>query len=105
MKRFAILLFSTLLFACASDTDDTQTVRDMAVAEVKKQMDLPEGTTFNKENIEVSKEASSTENVETIYVVKISIKSQDQDGNEIVNTHRLTYKKTDENTYELTSFK
>jgi len=104
MKRFAILLFSTLVFACASDKKDVQTVRDMAVQEVKKQMDLPEGTAFNNDNIEVTEQASDTEGVETIYVVKISVKSQDQDGNEMVKTHTLKYEKAEDNTYKLASF-
>lgn len=104
MKRFAILLFSTLLFACASDKKDTETVRDMAVQEVKKQMNLPEGTTFNNENIEVTEETSDAEGIETIYVVKISIKSQDQDGNEMVKTNTLRYEKADDDTYKLASF-
>lgn len=104
MKRFAILLFSILVFACASDKEDTQTVRDMAVQEVKTELSLPDGTTFNDENIEVTEEASNTEGVETIYVVKISIKSQDKNGNEMVKTHTLKYEKADDDTYKLASF-
>ncbi len=105
MKRFVILLFSTLLFACASDKEDTRTVRDMAIQEVKSELNLPDGTTFNNENIEVTEEPSDTEGVETVYVVKISIKSQDKAGNEMVKTHTLRYEKAENDTYKLASFK
>ncbi len=104
MKRLFLLLFTTLLFACSSEKKDMETVREMAMEEVKTEMSLPEGTAFNKENIEVTEKASDIEGVEAIYVVKISIKSQDKDGNEMVKTHTLEYEKAEDNTYKLASF-
>ena len=104
MKRFFFIILTVLLVACANDTKDTETVREMAVQEVTSQLNLPDGTTFNDENIEVTEKASDEEGIKTIYVVKVSIKSQDKDGNEIVKTHTLEYEKAENNTYKLASF-
>lgn len=104
MKRFVFIAITVLLVACAGDKSESDTVRNMAVEEVKSKLNLPEGTTFNNENIEVTEKTSDTEGVETIYMVKVSIKSQDQNGNEVIKTHTLEYEKGDGDTYKLVSF-
>lgn len=109
MKKLAFILISLLIVSCSTEKDQEQVVRELAKKDIIEKLQLPEGTKFNDENIEVA-ETSEGEGIFGVsYLIKITIKSQDSNGNEIVKTHSMTYKKIGESglapeDYELTSF-
>ena len=86
-----------------------ETVRNLAVKDMIIQLQLPEGTKFNDKDIVVSEPVSDLEELGAIYVVNVSIKSQDASGAFVLNTHKLEYVKIgkgglDSSDYELKSF-
>ena len=73
------------------------------------QLQLPEGTKFNDDDILITEETKSDAGEITIYIVEATVKSQNQDGKEVLKTYKLHYEKIgegglDPNDYELTSF-
>lgn len=94
MKKF-ILIFATILFvACSTETKQLEVVRELAKKDAIEKLQLPDGTKFSNENFELSK--SGDESIGNTYLVKVTVKSQDRDGNEILKTHTLTYEKIKE---------
>ena len=86
-----------------------ETVRKLAVKDMIIQLKLPEGTKFNTEDIVVSEPVTDIEELGAIYVVKVTIKSQDANGDFVFTTHTLEYVKIgegglDPSDYELKSF-
>jgi hypothetical protein len=109
MKKCILLMLTVVLIACSTEKEQLETLRILAKNDVITQLDLPEGTKFNDTDIVVDKQASDLEDIAMVYVVKVTIKSQDQNGNEVLKTHTLKYQKIgegglDPNDYELTSF-
>ncbi len=109
MKPLAYILFAFLIISCNTEKNQENTVRDLAKKDILEKLQLSEGTKFNDENIEVKEESFKGEGIETEYVVKITVKSQDKEGNEVVKTHTMHYKKIKDGglapeDYELTSF-
>ena len=97
------------VIACSSEKEQMETIRNLAVNDIKIQLQLPEGTKFNTEDIIVSEPISDAEELGEIFVVKFAIKSQDTDGNIVLNNHSLEYVKIgegglDPSDYELKSF-
>lgn len=86
-----------------------ETIRELAVKGIITQLQLPEGTKFNDANIIVSEKVSDIEELGATYVVKVTIKSQDKQENEILKNYILEYAKIGEIglsplDYELISF-
>jgi hypothetical protein len=97
------------LIACSSEKEQMETIRNLAINDIKIQLQLPEGTNFNTEDIVVSEPITDVEELGEIFVVKFSIKSQDTDGNIVLKNHTLEYVKIgeggiDPSDYELKSF-
>jgi len=102
-------LLAIALIACSSEKEQMETIRNLAVNDIKIQLKLPEGTKFNSEDIIVSQPISDVEELGEIFVVTFAIKSQDTDGNIVLNNHKLEYVKIvrgrlDPSDYELKSF-
>ncbi|WP_310992153.1 hypothetical protein [Aequorivita marina] len=109
MKRIAFILITLLIVSCASENKNDALVRELAKKDIIEKLDLPEGTSFNNENIEVTETEAKEGSLGLIYIVKITIKSQDRAGNAVTKTHVMNYKKTDDSgstskDYELISF-
>ncbi len=107
MKKIIFILLSVFLFSCASDNNQEEVIREMAKKDAIEKLQLPEGTKFNDENIEITETEEGSLGV--TYLVKVTVKSQDRDGNEVVKTHTFNYKKLGEDgksaeDFELTSF-
>jgi hypothetical protein len=97
------------LIACSSEKEQMETIRNLAVNDIKIQLQLPEGTKFNTQDIIVSEPISDVEELGEIFIVKFAIKSQDTDGNIVLKNHTLEYVKIgegglDPSDYELKSF-
>lgn len=95
MKKLAFIILSLVIASCATENDQDAIVRELAKKDAIEKLELPDGTTFNNENIEVSKSDVEDGSIGYNYLVKITIKSQDKDGNEIVKTHSFKYDKID----------
>ncbi|MBT0608203.1 hypothetical protein [Aequorivita echinoideorum] len=106
MKKLLVILSAFLVLSCADNkANDQDEVREVAKRDIIEKLDLPEGTKFNDENIEVTETEMEDGSLGYNYLVKITVKSQDRAGNEIVKTHTMQYKKLeDAKDYELTAF-
>lgn len=109
MKKIAFILISLLIVSCATDNKNDEAIRDLAKKDVMEKLDLPEGTKFSNEDIDVTETKAAEGSLGVVYIVKITIKSQNRNGKEIIKTHILNYKKTgntdsSEKDYELISF-
>ena len=97
------------VIACSSEEEQMETIRNLAVNDIKIQLHLPGGTKFNSEDIIVSKPISDAEELGEIFKVNFAVKSQDADGNIVLKNHTLEYVKIgedglDPSDYELKSF-
>ena len=102
-------MLTVALIACSSEREQMETILNLAVNDIKIQLQLPEGTKFNTEDIDVSEPITDVEELGEIFRVKISIKSQDANGNFIFKSHILEYVKIGEgglnpSDFELKSF-
>ena len=109
MKKFIFLIFTIALVGCSTEKEQMETVRQLAMKDMIIQLQLPEGTKFNTEDIVVSEPVSDIEELGAIYVVNVTIKSQDATGAFVLKTHKLEYVKIgegglDPSDYELKSF-
>lgn len=109
MKNFAFILIALVVVSCSTEGNQEEVVRELAKKDAIEKLQLPEGTTFNNENIEVTETESGEAFVGVSYLVKVTVKSQDREGNEIIKTHTFNYKKKGEGglspqDYELISF-
>lgn len=94
MKKLLFLLLTIAVVACSSDTkSDQDTVREQAKKDIIEKLQLPEGTEFTDESVELTTDPVDGEGLDVEYIVKISVKSQDQAGNEIVKIHKMHYKR------------
>tara|TARA_R100000353_G_scaffold107188_1_gene77074 strand:+ start:397 stop:660 length:264 start_codon:yes stop_codon:yes gene_type:complete len=85
-----------------------ETLRSLAIEDLSTQLQLPEGTVFQEEAIEIS-EAKDVAEIDARYVVTFTIRSQDTYGTEEAKVYTLTYQKIgdgglDPSDYELISF-
>ncbi|CAM3366195.1 hypothetical protein [Aequorivita lipolytica] len=109
MKKIVFIFITLLIVACSTDNKQTEVVRELAKRDASEKLQLPEGTKFNDENIEVKETSNGEASMGLTYLVKITVKSQDSEGNEVVKTHTMNYKKIGEDglapeDYELISF-
>ena len=109
MKKLAFILITLLVVSCSTENKQQDVVRELAKKDAIEKLQLPEGTTFKNENVEVIESETGEASIGVSYLVKITIKSQDREGTEIVKTYTMTYKKTGEGglapeDYELISF-
>ncbi len=94
MKKLMFIVFAIMVVACATDKDsDQDTIREQAKRDIVEKLDLPEGTKFTDESVEVTTDPVDGEGPDVEYIVKITVKSQDQTGQEIIKVHRMHYKK------------
>lgn len=109
MKKLAFILITLLIVSCSTEGKQEDVVRELAKKDAVEKLELPEGTTFNNDNVEVTETEKGEASIGISYLVKITVKSQDRDGNEILKTHTFNYKKRGEGglapeDYELISF-
>lgn len=109
MKKLAFILITLLIVSCSTEGKQEEVVRELAKKDAIEKLQLPEGTTFNNENIEVTEGERGEGSLGVNYLVKVTVKSQDREGNEIIKTHTFNYKKIGEGglspkDYELISF-
>ncbi|MEM0517291.1 MULTISPECIES: hypothetical protein [Aequorivita] len=109
MKKLMLVLITVLVASCSTQDKQEGVIRELAKKDAIEKLQLPEGTKFSDENIDVTETADGEGAIGVTYLVKITVKSQDRDGNEIVKTHTFNYKKIgegglSEQDYELTSF-
>jgi len=102
-------MLTLLVVSCSTDNKQQQVVRELAKKDAIEKLQLPEGTKFNDENIEVIETENGDGILGFTYLIKITVKSQDRDGNEVLKKHTLNYKKIGEGglspaDYELISF-
>ena len=104
-----LVMISLFVLSCATENKQEEVVRELAKKDAIEKLQLPEGTKFSDENIEVTETKTEDGSLGVTYLVKVTIKSQDREGNEVVKTHTFNYKKIGESgsndtDYELTSF-
>lgn len=110
MKRLIMIILTIAVVSCSSDKKtDYDTVREQAKKDAIEKLELPEGTKFNDESVEVSSDPENGEGPNVQYIVKVTVKSQDQSGNEVVKVHTMNYKKREDaqaakDKFELMSF-
>ena len=109
MKKLAFILITLFIVSCSTEGKQEEVVRELAKKDAIEKLQLPEGTMFNNENIEITESESSEAFKEISYLVNVTVKSQDTEGNEIIKTHTFNYKKIGEGglspaDYELISF-
>jgi hypothetical protein len=109
MYKVILLLTVFLFFSCSTDGKQIETLRDRAKTDIITQLQLPEGTAFNDEHIEIRKDESDVAGIDAVFTVLVTVKSQDRDGKEINKTYTLEYEKVgegglDPKDYELKSF-
>lgn len=94
MKKLLIILLTFVVVACSSDTkSDQDTVREQAKKDAIEKLQLPEGTKFSDDSVEVTTNPEDGEGPNVEYIVKVTVKSEDQTGKEIVKVHKMHYKK------------
>ncbi len=96
MKKLAFLFITLLIVACANETRNDDTVRELAKEDIIAEFNLPEGTKFNDEDIVITENKSGDAPLGYTYIVKITVKSQDREGNEIIKVHTKEYKQIGE---------
>lgn len=109
MKKIAFIMITLLIVSCGTDKKNDEVVRELAKKDIIEKLELPEGTQFDNKDVEVTESQAPEGSIGVIYIVKITIKSQDRDGNEVIKTHTMNYKKVNEGSssekdYELVSF-
>ncbi len=109
MKKIAFILITLLIVSCSTENKQEEVVRELAKKDLVEKLQLPEGTKFSDENIEVKETGKGEASLGVTYLIKITVKSQDSEGNKMVKTHTMNYKKTREGglapeDYELISF-
>lgn len=94
MKKFALILLTIIVAACSSNnTTDEEKVREVAKTDIIKKLDLPEGTKFTDESIEVSQNPEVADGPNVEYIVKVTVKSENEAGEENVKVYKMHYKK------------
>lgn len=94
MKKSLFLILTIAIVACSSDTkSDHETVREQAKKDIIEKLNLPDGTEFSDDSVELTTDPEDGEGPNVEYIVKVTIKSQDQSGKEIVKIHKMHYKK------------
>jgi hypothetical protein len=109
MRKALLFICLTVFLACSTEKEQQKTVIDLAKKDLMIQLQLPEGTKFNDDDLLITEETKSDAGEITTYIVEATVKSQDQDGKEILKTYKLQYEKIgegglDPNDYELISF-
>lgn len=109
MKKLAFILITLLIVSCSTDNKQENVVRELAKKDAIEKLQLPEGTKFNNENVEITETETAEAPIGVKYIVKVTVKSQDQEGNEVLKTYIFNYKKIGESglsakDYELISF-
>ncbi len=96
MKKTLILLLTVFaMIACENrDTNDDTEVRESAKAYIIDYYDLPEGTKFTENDMTVTREGDV--NADGTYIVKVTISSENRDGERINKTHLMHYKKRED---------
>ena len=111
MKKLALILLTFSIAACTSNEfKDEELLRETARQDIIERLELPEGTEFKDESIEVSEGVKNEDGANVKYIVKVTIKSQNQEGTEIIKSHIMHYMKRADaeaakNHFELLSFK
>lgn len=80
MKKIAFILITLLIVSCATENKNDEVVRDLAKKNIIEKLELPEGTKFNNEDIEVTETQAAEGSLGVIYIVKVTVKSQDEMG-------------------------
>ncbi len=94
MKKLFFLILTIAIVACSSDTkSDHDTVRELAKKDIIEKLDLPKGTEFSDESVELTTNPADGDGPNVEYIVKVTVKSQDQSGSEVVKVHKMHYKK------------
>ncbi len=110
MKKLLFIVLTVVIVGCSSDNKtDHDTVREQAKKDAIERLELPAGTEFNDESVEVTRNPEDGDGPDVEYLVKITVKSQDRNGEEVVKVHRMRYqKRTDaeaaKDRFELMSF-
>lgn len=93
MKTVIILLLPCFIIACSSDISDIEELRYLAKKHTIEKLNLPEGTQFSPDSMNVEKLDEDPPNTGSIYSVKVTVRSQDMSGEEINKTHNLIFRK------------
>ena len=95
MKKLVFILLTIAVVACSSDKkSDFDTLREQAKTDAIGELNLPEGTKFTDDSVEVTTNPENGEGPDVKYIVKITVKSQDQTGKEIVKIYKMHYEKS-----------
>lgn len=109
MKNIVFAVLALVIVSCSTEKKQEEVVRELAKKDLIEKLQLPEGTKFSNEDVELKETSTGEASLGVTYLVKITVKSQDRDGNEIVKIYTMNYKKIGEEglapeDYELTSF-
>lgn len=110
MNKLVFIFLTFLIVSCSSDNkSDHDTVREQAKKDVIEKLQLPEGTEFSDDSVELTTDPKDGDGPNVVYIVNVTVKSQDQTGMEIIKVHKMHYKKRADaenakNRFELTFF-
>jgi|GEM_PF-849026 len=94
MKKLIIVLLTLVAVACNNNSKaDHESLREQAKQDAIEKLQLPEGTKFTDESVEITTDPENGEGPNVVYIVKVTVKSQDESGKEIVKVHRMRYKR------------
>ena len=93
MKKLALILLTLAVVACTSKGSDEEQLREMARKDIIEKLELPEGTEFTDQSIEVNKNSEIEDGPNVEWIVKVTVKSGNREGEEIIKTHIMHYKK------------
>lgn len=108
MKKLLYIFVLALLIGCTSNTSDAEELRELARKHTIEKLELPEGTIFNYDAMEVIT-SEETEEQNNHYIVKVTVHSQAPSGQFTDHIYTLIYIKSDkksskEDGFELISF-
>lgn len=94
-KTILLLLMVFTVIACENNTANDETeVRESAKAYIIDYYDLPDGTKFTENEMSVTREGNG--DADGIYIVKVTITSENRAGERINETHLMQYKKRED---------
>jgi|SRR5690606_19661669 len=94
MKKLLFIVLAVVIVACTSDNKtDHDTVREQAKKDIIEKLQLPEGTKFSDDSVDVTTDPEEGDGPHVEWIVKITVKSQDQSGKENIKIYRMHYKK------------
>ncbi len=67
MKNLFLVIACIFIISCASEEKRLEAIKSMALVDITNLLQLPEGTKFNEETIDIAEKVSEIEGIGTTY--------------------------------------